>query len=112
MRQLPPDLDGFNFTWSACAFEHLGSIKLGQEFIQNQMHCLRPGGVAVHTTEYNVLSNADTISEGETVLFRRRDVERIVKHLKGGAITSTSTSTPETAQLTSTSTCRRGAELT
>lgn len=82
MNHVPPDLGDFDFTWSSCSFEHLGSIALGQEFILRQMRCLRPGGVAIHTTEYNVSSNRDTIAAGQTVLFRRRDIEWIAEHLR------------------------------
>jgi len=82
MNRIPEDLRNFDFSWSACAFEHLGSIEAGHHFIQNQMSCLKRGGVGVHTTEYNVSSNADTIEKGPTVIFRRRDIERLVAQLR------------------------------
>ena len=82
MNRIPDHLRGFDFTWSSCAFEHLGSIARGQEFILRQMQCLRPGGIAVHTTEYNVFSNGPTVSTGETVLFRKRDIEWLVDELR------------------------------
>lgn len=72
----------FDFTWSSCSFEHLGSIELGKQFIVNQMHCLRPGGVAVHTTEYNLSSNTDTLDHDLTVIFRRQDIEWMVAALR------------------------------
>lgn len=81
MNRIPADLGDFDFAWSACAFEHLGSIALGQEFILAQMDCLRDGGVSVHTTEFNVFSNHDTIATGETVLFRRHDIEWLTRAL-------------------------------
>lgn len=82
MRHIPEDLTGFDFVWSSCALEHLGSIRHGQDFIANTMKCLRPGGVAVHTTEYNVSSNKGTISSGITVLFRRKDIEAVTDRLR------------------------------
>lgn len=82
MNRIPGDLRGFDFTWSACAFEHLGSIERGQEFLLRQMDCLNPGGVAVHTTEYNVSSNRATVTWGPTAVFRRRDIEWIVRQLR------------------------------
>lgn len=82
MRQIPADLAGFDFTWSSCAFEHLGSIAAGVQFVLDQMRCLRPGGVAVHTTEYNVGSNHHTVESGHTVLFRRRDLEALAATLR------------------------------
>ncbi|MBI3416694.1 MAG: tetratricopeptide repeat protein [Verrucomicrobia bacterium] len=79
MNQIPADLMAgqFDFTWSTCSFEHLGSIEHGREFLLNQMRCLKPGGVAVHTTEFNLSSNDATLESGETVLYRRRDIEEI-----------------------------------
>jgi len=84
MNDIPADLTGFDFTWSSCSFEHCGSIELGQRFVREQMKCLRPGGVAVHTTEFNLSSNDDTITEGGTVIFRRRDMEAIIHTLVDG----------------------------
>lgn len=82
MRAIPSDLVGFDFAWSSCAFEHLGSIEAGVQFVLDQMRCLRPGGVAVHTTEYNVSSNHHTVLTGDTVLFRRRDLEALASTLR------------------------------
>jgi hypothetical protein len=46
------------------------------------MDCLKPGGFAVHTTEYNVSSNRATVDQAQTVLFRRQDIERLVSELR------------------------------
>jgi hypothetical protein len=82
MNRIPHDLKDFDFTWSSCSFEHCGSISLGAEFLVRQMDCLKPGGVAVHTTEFNLTSNEDTLKEGWTVIFRRRDIEDMVRELE------------------------------
>jgi hypothetical protein len=71
----------YDFTWSSCAFEHLGSLENGKQFLLNQMKCLRPGGIAIHTTEFNVSSNINTIDNNDTVIYRKRDVEEIVREL-------------------------------
>lgn len=81
MNHIPRDLTGFDFTWSCCSFEHLGSIRRGQRFIWNMMNCMRPGGIGVHTTEYNLSSNWHTVTRGGTVIFRRRDVDKIASKL-------------------------------
>ncbi|MBO8164915.1 MAG: SAM-dependent methyltransferase [Brevibacillus sp.] len=73
---------GYDFTWSSCCFEHCGSIELGKRFILNQMKCLRPGGIAIHTTEYNLSSNDETIDHRGTVLFRKQDIEWMVNSLR------------------------------
>lgn len=82
MNEVPDDLRGFDFCWSACAFEHLGSIEKGLRFVRSSLACLRPGGVAVHTTELNLSSDESTIDDGPTVLFRRSDLWRLVEELR------------------------------
>jgi hypothetical protein len=81
MNHIPDDLRGYDFTWSTCSFEHCGSLELGLRFLERQMECLRPGGVAVHTTEFNLSSNDDTLAEGPCVIFRLRDIEDVCRRL-------------------------------
>jgi SAM-dependent methyltransferase len=82
MNALPADLHGFDFAWSSCALEHLGTLSAGMDFVVAQMDCLRPGGVAVHTTEYLVSSNESTVEAGGTVFYRHRDIEEVVQRLR------------------------------
>jgi hypothetical protein len=82
MNALPADLTGFDFAWSSCALEHLGTLGAGMDFVVAQMACLRPGGVAVHTTEYLVSSEDETVEAGGTVFYRRRDIESLVTRLR------------------------------
>ena len=81
MNKIPADLVDFDFCWSACALEHLGSIKNGLDFIVNSVACLKPGGWAVQTTEFNVSSNTETVDDMPTVLFRRSDLEGLAERL-------------------------------
>lgn len=81
MRQMPQDLGDFDFLWSACSMEHLGTMAAGERFLFESLEYLKPGGVAVHTTEYNVESNTRTKFFGRNTIFRRRDVERIRREL-------------------------------
>ena len=83
MNDVPDDLQGFDFTWSSCAFEHLGDLHAGTDFVVEQMRCVAPGGVAVHTTELNVSSGDRTVAAGPTVLYRRRDIEELAARLRG-----------------------------
>lgn len=82
MNVIPDDLTGFDFTWSTCSFEHCGSIELGLQFIAEQMRCLAPGGIAVHTTEFNLSSNDATVMDGGCVIFRLKDIEWIIGALR------------------------------
>ncbi|WP_431282012.1 SAM-dependent methyltransferase [Humitalea sp. 24SJ18S-53] len=83
MVNIPPDLaqGGFDFVWSVCALEHLGTIEAGLRFIEKAMDSLKPGGVAVHTTEFNIDPDGPTISRGTTVLFQRRHIEELGRRL-------------------------------
>lgn len=81
MNEIPGNLGQFDFNWSACAFEHLGSIANGLRFIRNAARLLAPGGVAVHTTEFNCSSNDATLDNAGTVLFRRCDFEQLAREL-------------------------------
>ena len=82
MNNIPIDIGRFDFCWSSCAFEHLGSIKNGLDFVVNSAKLLKPGGVAVHTTEFNVYSDDLTIDNNPgLVLFRKRDIEQIISTL-------------------------------
>jgi Methyltransferase domain len=86
MNNISPDLRDFDFTWSSCAFEHLGSIRHGLNFFVNSLKCLKPGGIAVHTTEFNLSSNFTTLEAHNLVLFRRFDIEALIAAVsKAGA---------------------------
>jgi hypothetical protein len=82
MHAIPADLRGFDFTWSSCAMEHLGTLAAGADFVVAQMDCLEPGGVAVHTTEFLVSSEDDTVEAGGTVFYRRRDIQALADRLR------------------------------
>ena len=70
-----------DFIWSCCCFEHLGSIKNGLAFVMKSLRCLKPGGIAVHTTEFNISSRFHTISRGGTVLFRKCDIKKLARKI-------------------------------
>lgn len=82
MNEIPSDLKGFDFTWSTCSFEHCGNLELGLRFLERQMACLAPGGIAVHTTEFNLSSNDDTVDRGSYVVYRLKDIEGICLRLQ------------------------------
>lgn len=82
MNAIPDDLAGYDFCWSICSLEHLGSIQQGLDFIENSLKTLRPGGVAIHTTEFNFMNDAETIDNWPTVLFQRRHFIEIAERLK------------------------------
>jgi 2-polyprenyl-3-methyl-5-hydroxy-6-metoxy-1,4-benzoquinol methylase len=83
MNRIPPDLTGqFDLCWSLCALEHVGTTALAFQFVLNSMQCLKPGGIAIHTTEFNLSSNDSTLTSGTTVLFTRGQIEHLVRQLQ------------------------------
>lgn len=84
MNAIPVDLyGGYDFVWSACALEHLGSLQYGIDFIKNSVRCLKLGGLAVHTTEFNLSSNESTSEEPSCSLYRACDIQRLITELQG-----------------------------
>jgi FkbM family methyltransferase len=82
MNDIPTDLDEqFDFCWSACALEHLGSLEHGLAFMENSMRTLRPGGLAIHTTEFNLSSDDDTIETPNLSIYRRQDIDAFVDRM-------------------------------
>lgn len=83
MNDIPAHLAGkYDFCWSICALEHLGSIEQGLRFVERAMSTLKPGGLAVHTTEFNYLSQDDTISHGPVVMFLRKHLTDVKGRLE------------------------------
>ena len=83
MNAIDAKFDGqFDFCWSACSLEHLGSLAHGLDFIKNSMRTLKPGGVAIHTTEFNLSSNDSTLESQDLSLYRRCDIDRLIEELK------------------------------
>ncbi len=72
----------FDFAYSACSLDHLGTITHGMKFIENSLKCVKPGGWVVHSTENNVGSNERTIQKGDTVFWRNRDIEALIDGLR------------------------------
>jgi glycosyltransferase involved in cell wall biosynthesis len=82
MNTIPDDIGKYDICWSSCAFEHLGSIRKGLDFVIKSSELLKPGGIAVHTTEYNVISNERTLDDNpDFVLFRKCDIEQLGREL-------------------------------
>lgn len=82
MNALPDDFGRFDFLWSSCSMEHLGDLEAGLRFVENAMTLLEPGGIAVHTTEYNVQSNTDTVFAGTNVIYRMQDIDDLGRRLE------------------------------
>jgi hypothetical protein len=83
MNNIPDNLaNRFDFCWSACSFEHLGSLQHGLRFVENSLKTLKVGGVAVHTTEFNLSSNVDTLESQNLSVYRKHDIESLAKRIE------------------------------
>ncbi len=83
MNDISPGLDNYDFCWSSCSFEHLGTLQAGHDFVVESVErTIRPGGIACHTTEFNLSSNDTTVTEGATVLYRKRDILQLIDVLE------------------------------
>lgn len=78
MADLPADLlrGEFDFTYSCGSFEHIGGLHRGLLFFAHQMNALHPGGIAVHTTEYEYEYPADLppLDTPDLSLYRDADI--------------------------------------
>ncbi len=82
MNHIPKDVCGYDFCWSSCAIEHVGSLEKSKIFLKRMLNVLKPGGIAVHTTEYNLSSDEETIFKGPNILYRKRDLEEMAEWLQ------------------------------
>ncbi len=82
MNAIHADLHDFDFCWSACSFEHLGSIRHGLDFIKQSMRTVKLGGYSIHTTELNLSSDILTYESPDLCLFRKSDFRQLAAELR------------------------------
>ena len=83
MNDIPSWLTDYDFCWSSCSFEHLGSLQHGIDFVVNSIERnLKVGGIACHTTELNLTSNEETLETGVSVIYRKKDLEQLCRSLE------------------------------
>jgi len=81
MNHIPSTLSGFDFCWSSCALEHIGGIQPALAFIFNALQLLKPGGIAVHTTEYNI-SESESVNDPRNAVFGAAFFNELVTNLE------------------------------
>lgn len=82
MNAIPADLRDYDFLWSCGSLEHIGGLEYGLRFVENAMDCLKPGGIAVHTTEFNLTSNDATLDTHGLSFYREKDIVSLAESLK------------------------------
>lgn len=78
---LPDTLGQFDFCWSIGRLQHAGSLANGVNVVEKSADLLKPGGVLVHTAEFNFIHDEQTIDNWSLVLFQRRHFEEMAKQL-------------------------------
>ena len=84
MNDIPKEYfnENFDFIWSSCSLEHLGSTQKGFDFIFNSLKCLKPGGIAVHTTEYNLGSTTDHFEHPTSCVYSKVMILDLINKLE------------------------------
>jgi hypothetical protein len=73
MCHLPLDLPEADFMWSSCVIEHIGGVEPVRDFLKKSFAKLKPGGIAIHTTEYELGDQVETRDYGHCAVFRDID---------------------------------------
>lgn len=81
MNNLSSDYRDFDFLWSTGSLEHIGSHANGLRFVENAMDCLKPGGIAVHTTEFTLTSETMGRDYPDLSFYCRADIEGLATRL-------------------------------
>ena len=77
MNAVPADLGEFDLVWSSCVIEHLGSPERGLDFVVESCRLLKPGGIAVHTTELELTPQTETRDYGHCAVYRISDLQAL-----------------------------------
>jgi SAM-dependent methyltransferase len=81
MNAVPADIGQFDIVWSSCVIEHLGTPQRGMDFVLESCKLLRPGGVAVHTTELELTPQSETRDYGHCAVYRIGDLEDLARRI-------------------------------
>lgn len=71
----------YDLVWSACAIEHLGSPSAGLKFVRESLKLLAPGGLAVHTTEFELTRTEKTADYGHCAVYRLSDLTQLCEEV-------------------------------
>jgi hypothetical protein len=82
MNYIPENLGTFDFIWSSCAMEHLGTPELGLEFLVNTLNLLNPGGVSCHTTEIELEPREITADYGHCAVYQLKDINSFASRVR------------------------------
>jgi hypothetical protein len=81
------DLPAADFIWSTCALGHIGGYQNGLNFIQNSLSLLKPGGIAVHTTELDIGAEKKVLESVDLNLYKQADLELTLAKIQQSGFT-------------------------
>lgn len=84
MNALPAEIENrkFDFAWSSCVIEHLGSPAKGFDFVRHCFDLLKPGGIMIHTTEYELTAQHETQDYGHCAVYRQEDFSELADYFR------------------------------
>ncbi len=82
MNSIPTSLREFDFVWSCGSLEHIGGHAAGLDFIKRAMACLKPGGIAVHTTELMYGDTEHHFDSPNLSIYCGKDVQTLAESMK------------------------------
>jgi hypothetical protein len=71
-----------DFVWSIGMPGRLGTVDAALDFFEASTRPLRPGGIALHTFDFNLTSNRSTWEQPGNVVLRLRDIEALAERLR------------------------------
>ncbi len=79
MNILPAEYSNqFDFVWSSCSLGHIGGYQAGLDFIENSLKLLKPGGIALHTTELDASSFKDKYESSTLNFYKLKDLNEVI----------------------------------
>lgn len=71
----------FDYSLSFCSLGHIGGYREGLDFVEQSGKVLRPGGIAVHTTEIDLSEHLPVLESPNLSLYRSADLKKTLQTL-------------------------------
>lgn len=82
MTDVPDDVGTFHLVWSCGSLEHLGSPRAGLDFVLRTLDLLEPGGIAVHTTELDLVPQDVSVDYGHLAGYQPHELADFVEEVR------------------------------
>lgn len=83
MNKIPIEFQNkYDFVWSSCALGHIGGYQQGLDFIFKSSFLLKPGGIALHTTELDLSDNPSRYESSTLNFYKPKDLIEVLAALR------------------------------